>query len=396
MSQTSAPRVALPSVSGGIDLLFVAGEHSGDAHAAEALRELRQTHPELRVAAVGGRELKNAGATLLFDLTAHSVVGLFEVLRHYGFFKALMAAVGDWIAAHQPALVCTVDYPGFNLRLAKRLGEAGISRKGGGAVGIVQYISPQLWAWKGHRRFAMAKWLDGLAAIFPFEAAVYADTALPVTVVQHPLVQPGATARFRQAPDGPLLLLPGSRLQPVQRIFPRMLATVRRLRASGASFEVRALYPSAALGTELERLCEAAEVPCELVPVDQGLPHPARAALMSSGTVSLEVALAAIPGRLMYVAHPLTYRIGRALVRVPYLGMANLLLGHAAWPEFIQQAASPATLADELAPLIANGDAARSEQDVAQKAAERLRQLLRGRESITPGAWLASWFGDRC
>ena len=125
--------------------------------------------PGAKVCAFGGGALKAAGAQLLFDMTSFSVVGLFEVLKNYGFFKSLLGAVADWICKYKPKAVCFVDYPGFNIHLAAMLKKRGASIKGGGAVKLLYYISPQIWAWKAGRRFKMAKLLDALAVIFPFE-----------------------------------------------------------------------------------------------------------------------------------------------------------------------------------------------------------------------------------
>ena len=170
-----------PPVRGRVDLLIVAGEHSGDEHAARVVRELRKSHPELAVAALGGPRLAEAGAQLLYDLTASSVVGIVEVLRNYSFFRDLFNETLRWLREYRPRAVCFVDYPGFNLRLAAALREQGLSVKGGGTIRTLYYISPQVWAWKAGRRFAMARDLDAMAVIFPFEVECYADTTLPAS-----------------------------------------------------------------------------------------------------------------------------------------------------------------------------------------------------------------------
>src|SRR3972149_3783514 len=165
MSRTSLPISLPPPADGHADLLVVAGEHSGDEHAARMVRGLLAKSPDLKVCALGGPELAGAGAQLLHDLTASSVVGLVEVLRHYRYFRTLFGATLDWIGRHRPGAVCFVDYPGFNLRLVRALHERGLSKKGGGAIRALYYISPQIWAWKGNRRFEMAAHLDAVAVI---------------------------------------------------------------------------------------------------------------------------------------------------------------------------------------------------------------------------------------
>jgi lipid-A-disaccharide synthase len=212
--------------------LIVAGEHSGDEHAARVVRELNVTHPGLKICALGGPELASAGAQLLHDLTATSVVGFVEVLKHYSFFKALFEATVRWVGQYRPRAICFVDYPGFNLRLAARLRERGLSVKSGGKVKLLFYISPQIWAWKAKRRFTMARDLDALAVIFPFEPACYKDTTLPVEFVGHPFLAPDYVSPVRYDPAGPVLLLPGSRVQAVERIFPLLLAGFAEFRKS--------------------------------------------------------------------------------------------------------------------------------------------------------------------
>jgi lipid-A-disaccharide synthase len=307
-----------------VDLLIVAGEHSGDEHAARMVRELRRRHPDLSVAALGGPQLAAAGAQLLYDLTASSVVGLVEVLRSYSFFKGLFAETLRWIGEHKPRAVCFVDYPGLNLRLAAALRERGLSAKGGGTIRTLYYISPQIWAWKAGRRFAMARDLDAMAVIFPFEGRHYADTALPVEFVGHPFVAADHLSPVRYDPKGPVLLLPGSRRQAVARIFPVLLAGFAEFGRGDAVV----LYPS----DDILEVLRGARPPANVRLARTGETVAASSVLTSSGTMSMHCALAAIPGAIAYRANPLTYALGRMLVRVPYLGIANLLLGEPMYP----------------------------------------------------------------
>lgn len=372
-----------PPIGGRVDLLIIAGEHSGDEHAARMVRDVRQAHPSLTIAALGGPQLAAAGAQLLHDMTASSVVGLVEVLKNYPFFKALFAETLRWIAAYRPRAVCFVDYPGFNLRMAAALRERGLSRRGGGAIKTLFYISPQIWAWKAKRRFTMARDLDAMAVIFPFEPECYKDTTLPVEFVGHPFVAPDYRAPVRYEASGPILLLPGSRKQAVARIFPVLLAGFR---AFGQS-EAVVLYPSADILEVLRgmspppnvRLLQVGEGPAQRDPIA------ASAVLTSSGTMSMHCALAAIPGAIAYRANPMTYVLGRMLVKVEYLGIANLLLGEPMYPEYIQDAATPAALARELRAAV--HEPGRRERTVAQAA--RLRSLLTVPATRTAADWIA-------
>jgi lipid-A-disaccharide synthase len=383
----SLPRAFAPPTGGPVDLLVIAGEHSGDEQAARMVRELLAREPQLRIAALGGPELAAAGAQLLYDLTASSVVGIVEVLRNFRFFRDVHGRILDWIAAYLPRAVCLVDYPGMNLRLAEAMRRRGLSVQGWGPVKTLFYISPQIWAWKANRRFTMARDLDGLAVIFPFEVESYADTALPVEFVGHPFVAPDFQLPVRYDPEGPVLLLPGSRQQAVGRIFPA-------LRDGHRAFGIRpgvVLYPSDEIAAVIrEHLPDPAAAGITLRPIgEQGAPLGASAVLTSSGTMSLQCALAGIPGAIAYRANPGTYALGRWLVQIKYLGIANLLLNEPMYPEYVQGAATPSALAAELNACVR--DSARRERTAAQ--AVRLRAALARPTSGTAADWLRRQLG---
>ncbi|HEX2099051.1 MAG TPA: lipid-A-disaccharide synthase [Candidatus Synoicihabitans sp.] len=370
-----------PPAAGRVDVLIVAGEHSGDQHAAAMVRALRSREPQVQVCALGGPELQRAGAQLLYDLTASSVVGLIEVLKNYSFFKALFAAALEWIETHRPKVVCFIDYPGFNLRLARALHERRLAVKAGGFAKLLFYISPQIWAWKSGRRFAMAQHLDALAVIFPFEVGCYRDTSLPVTFVGHPFLENGHESPVFYDPDGPILLLPGSREQAVRRIFPVILAGYTAVATDRPAV---VLYPSA----EIRHVLESVPRP-RSVRLERGGSRAlgASAVLTSSGTMSMHCALAGIPGAIAYRANPLTYFIGRRLVKVPYLGIANLLLNEPMYPEYLQNAATPTALARELRSSLE--EPARRERTAQQ--ATRLREILSAPAAMNPAAWLQQY-----
>lgn len=376
----------LPQPESAPDLLVIAGEHSGDEHGASMVRDLLAADPGLRICAIGGRHLSLAGAQLIHDLTAVSVVGFVEVLRHYGYFRSLFDRVFAWIEEHRPRHICFIDYPGFNLRLAKQLCDRGLARKGGGEIGLWYYIGPQVWAWKAGRRFPMAETLDGLGVIFPFEVECYGDTGLPVVFVGHPFVQPEAHNTVSYDPDGPLLLLPGSRQQAVSRIFPAMAWAFAELLSDFPDLETAVVYPSDTVREPIEAIIDASSVPSgkfRLVPNDEGVSG--RAVLTSSGTMSLRCALAGVPGAICYRAHPMTYWMARYLLSVKFIGIANILLGAELYPEFIQTRADPEVLAGYLATVLAD-ERKRAE---ALDGANRLRELLRPGENPTPATWLA-------
>jgi len=385
MPETPQLPFRLPPPEGGrVDVLIVAGEHSGDEHAARMVQGLRAQQPALRVCALGGPKLAAAGAQLLHDLTTSSVVGFVEVLQNIRFFQRLFGATRDWIGQHRPRAVCLVDYPGFNLRLARALHAGGLTTKGGGTIRALYYISPQIWAWKAGRRFEMAKHLDAMAVIFPFEVKSYADTPLPVEFVGHPFVAEDYQSPVSYDPGGPVLLLPGSRPQAVARIFPALIAGYAEFARRHPGRAAVVLHPSEEIKGVLEPLLPRPLA--DAVALQRtGTPVAASAVLTSSGTMSMHCALAGIPGAIAYRTNPLTYLFGRWLVKVPYIGIANLLLGEPMYPEFIQGAATPANLARELAACLEDlGRRIRGEEQ-----ARRLRAILHQPASGTAADWLA-------
>ncbi len=365
---------------GSVDLLIVVGEHSGDEHSAKLVRELRSRNPDLRVYALGGPRLAGAGAQLLVDLTANSTMG-FAVLSKISYYRTLIADVVRWIGLHQPKAVCFVDSSGLNLRIAKGLFEQGFSTKAGGKTKALYFISPQIWASRAGRRFEMAKHLDGLAAIFPFEPAVYADTSLPVEFVGHPFVAPDYVAPVSFDPNGPVLLLPGSRKQVVTRLFPVLLEAYRQSRTHRPAV---VLYPSDAILATLQAAKPPAKVELRRTHGADG-PVAASAVLTASGTMSMHCALAGIPGAITYRTDWLTYLLGRMLVKVEYIGIANLLLKTPMYPEFIQGAAKPEALAAQLRECL---DSPRRVEQTKADAA-KLQALLRAPSKNTAADWLA-------
>lgn len=323
----------------------------------------------------------------------------FAVLAKIFHYRALIADIVRWVGRHQPRAVCFVDSSGLNLRIARGLFEQGYSVKGGGKTRALYYISPQIWASRAGRRFGMARQLDGLAAIFPFEQAVYADTSLPVEFVGHPFVAPEYSAPVSHDPDGPVLLLPGSRRQVVTRLFPVML---KAYRLSGTDRPAVVLYPGEEIRAELLAHNPPANV--RLLSIAEGGPGgpdlpqssvAASAVLTASGTMSMHCALAGIPGALTYKTDYLTYILGRLLVKVEFIGIANLLLKEPMYPEFIQGAAKPVRLAEELRLCLT--DAARREQT--RVHATRLRDLLSqtppSSESGPTGRSVVDWMLDQ-
>ncbi|HCI56654.1 MAG TPA: lipid-A-disaccharide synthase [Opitutae bacterium] len=366
----------------GVDLLIVAGEHSGDNHAASWVQALKKRHPQLSICAIGGPALRQAGAHLLFDLTHWSAVGLIEVIRRYPSFMRLLHWTVEWVRAYQPKIICLVDFPGFNLKLAKRLCQEKLTYPHGGTTRIFGYISPQIWAWNTRRRFKIERYFNHLGTIFPFEPTCFADTSLDVRFVGHPLLnQPNP---FRYDPNGPLLLLPGSRLGAVKQITPILKAAVHELRKHYPQLHAIIPYPNQAI----QRYLSVQELTgidlCPLATFNTGV----CSAIMSSGTASLQVALAGIPGVITYRANPITFFIGKRLAKVRYLSMANILLHKPLYPEVLQDTPNQAlTVAHQMESFLSQTEQSRTSF---LEGADALKQLLSSHSVQTLVDWLES------
>ncbi|MEM9160036.1 MAG: lipid-A-disaccharide synthase [Verrucomicrobiota bacterium] len=371
----SKPRLefSFPDPEGKPDVLVIAGEHSGDEHAARMVSDMLAKEPDLNVVAIGGRHLEAAGAQLLFDLTQFSIVGFVEVIKHLRAAFRLLDEILRWIETHQPRVVCFVDYPGLNLKIASKLFDKGLANKAGGPVRLVYYISPQVWAWKGKRRFQMAKYLDSLAVIFPFEVDTFADTDLETKFVGHPFLTGDYDLPVQYDPDAPVLLLAGSRVGAVSRIAPVLFGAFHECLKRKEKLKATSIYATDTLKNLMES--EVAKTPGLAGRIsfarNEGVIK-ASAVLTSSGTMSLNCALASIPGAVVYRMNTLTYWMGKVLVKLRFIGIANLLLDKPMYPEFIQGRANAKALATELIECIENIDRLRS----TRLHSAELRELL--------------------
>ncbi len=342
-------------------LYFVAGEVSGDTHGAALLNVLRARRPELAFHGRGGPRMRAVAGDSMEDWTEEAaVVGLWEVLKKYGYFRAQFARVLAEIKRLQPAAVVLIDYPGFNLRLAAALRRRRLPLK------IVYYISPQVWAWNRGRIPRMARLLDLMICIFPFEPALYKPAGLKSVFAGHPLVD-ALAAEPPQTRESDLVgLFPGSRSREVRKIFPVMLDAARRMRETRPELRFATAAPSEPIADELALIRAAAGWSEEELPIgvrdSRRLMARSAAGMVASGTATVEAASLGMPLVIIYKVAALTYWVGRAVVRVPFLGMINLLAGREIAREFLQGAARPDAIAAELLCLLETNGKARARQ----------------------------------
>jgi lipid-A-disaccharide synthase len=325
-------------------LYFVAGEASGDEHGAALMRSLRDFAPDSEFHGRGGPLMKEiAGEALMNWSDAAAVVGLWEVVKRYGYFRKQFQDTLNEIEFADPDAVVLIDYPGFNLRLARAL------RKRSPRLKIIYYISPQVWAWNRGRIRQMARFLDLMLCIFPFEAELYNQSGLRTIFVGHPMIENLAKRRTGEPRDPNLIgLFPGSRSREVKKIFPVMLEAAAEIVAQRLETRVEVAGASAALSFEIQNLLSSSPLRerVRVVTGDaSGLMQRACGGMVASGTATLEAAYFRLPFVLVYKVSWPTYFAARFLMKTNYLGMPNVLAGREIVPEFLQHEARPKTIA---------------------------------------------------
>jgi len=338
-------------------LYFVAGETSADNHGAALMSSLRRRDVDLNFIGRGGPQMRAIAGERFKDwLGDAAVLGLWEVIRKYGYFREQFRETLKEIQGSKPDAVVLIDYPGFNLRLAHAL------RRQSGEQKIIYYISPQVWAWNRGRIKKMERTLDLVLCIFPFEADLYNKSGLRAIFVGHPMLERLRSQKVDIKRDPNLIgLFPGSRLPEVRKIFPVMLESVGELRKQNRNmhFEVAAASQELAMGLNeiLDRHARDRKVVQIKVDETAAIMRRAFVGIVASGSATLEAAYFRLPFVLIYkVAWP-TYLAARLVVNVKYLGMPNVLAGREVVPEFIQHRAKPEAIAKAVWQLMENADA---------------------------------------
>lgn len=338
-------------------IMVIAGEASGDQHAAELITHLKALNPSLTFSGLGGQRMKAAGVDIYFDMTELAVVGFVEVLKHYRDFRRLFQLVLNKARDQKPQAVILVDYPGFNLRLARELKKTGIK--------IIYYISPQVWAWKESRIKLIKTCVDRMIVFFEFEVDFYACRGYRVFHAGHPLLDaavPRVNAKTflsslgLEGSEPVIALLPGSRRKEVEKILPLLLASARIIHSQkpGARFLI----------------LKANTIDNELItPHLKDLPFPVNVvsdyytalqacdcALVASGTATLETAIMNKPMVVVYKTSLITWALAKLFVKIPCIGLVNVVAGRKIVPECVQFDATPEKIAAELLAIINSPD----------------------------------------
>jgi len=329
-------------------IYIIAGEASGDAHGAVLMREIAALVSNVQFFGAGGPEMRSIAGSHFMDWTQEAVVGLWDVLVKYPYFREQFYRMYREVRRLEPDIVIFVDYPGFNLRLANHLRRKHYSGK------LIYYISPQVWAWNRSRIPRMAGFLDLMICIFPFEKSLYEASGLRTEFVGHPMVEELELLRTDEQRNPKLVaLLPGSRTREIRRIFPVMLDAAKLLRREDATIQVEASAASERGRELMQKLSHESglsDIPIGLKNAYE-LMQRAFVGMVASGTATLESSFFRLPIVLIYKVSWFSYIPGRMLIRVNYLGMPNILAGKEIIPEFIQHKAVAGRIADAVRQL---------------------------------------------
>lgn len=339
------------------NILIVAGEASGDLHASDLIKEIKKLNPEIKFFGLGGKRMQQEGVDLSFNITELAVVGLFEVLKNLKKFKEIFNDLLKRVDLARPELAILVDYPGFNLRLARELKK----RK----IPIIYYISPQVWAWGENRIKIIKQLVDRIIVLFKFEEELYKSQGIPVSFVGHPLldrVEPkmGKEELFNRLNIIPALkftvaLLPGSREKEVKNILPIMLETATLIYKNLSNIQFLILKSPTVKEELFNNILSKYKLPFYILDdmTYEGLAA-SDFAMVASGTATLETALLGIPMVILYKVSFLSWLYLRMVIKVPYIGMVNIIAKRCIVPEFIQYRARPKRIASFVKNILTN------------------------------------------
>ena len=349
--------------------MVVVGEASGDAHAARVVTALQQRAPDIKVSGIGGEKLRAAGMEINIDFSELAVMGLVEVLKRYRHLKNVFNQMVERLKTHRPDLLVLVDYPGFNLKLAKEAKKLGIP--------VAYYISPKIWAWRKGRVKTIQRVVDKMLVLFPFEVPIYEQAGVAVNCVGHPLVDAvKRTLTTIQAKEKLGLekahkvigLFPGSRRSEVEMLLPLMIQAAERIKQQ--QLDIQVVVPLApGLNKEaLAPILAASRLPIQVVDSEfYDLTSACDAIVAASGTITLEIALLGVPHFICYRVSPVTYKILRCLVKIPYVGLCNIVTNKALITEILQDDVTVQRLEEELRDRLSRTDQQAVTEDIRQQ-----------------------------
>ncbi len=335
-------------------VMMLAGEASGDAHGAEVVEAMKALNPDVYFSAMGSSELKRAGVDVFYDSASIAVVGIVEVLKHWGEIKRAMELVKNQLETTRPDLLVLIDYPEFNLKMARHAKSLGIR--------VLFYISPQVWAWRPKRIHKIGQSIDHMAVLFKFETEYYERAQIPVTFVGHPLVDKVKTsaqadqqkALLKIDADRKIIgLFPGSRRSEIARLLPLMLETAASMQQQDQSLAFVMPVAASLDYDAIRTACEESGVDIRLTRENiYDVISVCDAIVSCSGTVTLEIALLGIPLCIVYKMSWLSYQIMSRLITIPHIGLANIVANKHIVKELLQDDANSQNVSSELFRLL--------------------------------------------
>lgn len=329
-------------------ILLVAGETSGDMHAAHLVRELKKLSPEISFYGLGGEEMKKEGVRILTDLTQLAVVGFWEVLKNYSRFKRIFDDLLLETKKQSPQTAILIDYPGFNLRLARELKKMGIK--------VIYFISPQIWAWGSNRIHFIKKHVDLMLVLFKFEEILYADESFKVKFVGHPLLDSVKTTCDRRTllssigfneSSKTIAFLPGSRERELENHLPVMLRAASKIYKSDPQTQFLICRAPSITREMIKKIVDTHRIDYPYKILDSGTLNGINASdlvIVASGTATLETAILNKPMIIIYKVAFLTYLLAKFFVKIRHIGLVNIVAGQKIVPELIQSEANPAKI----------------------------------------------------
>jgi lipid-A-disaccharide synthase len=335
-------------------IMISVGEASGDLHGASVANALKLLQPDVQLVGMGGQAMRDAGVDIVYDIADLGVIGFVEVVKNLRRLFKLRDFLSDYMEQERPDVLVIIDYPGFNVRLAKVAQQKGIP--------VVSYISPSAWAWGKGRAKELAQIVERVAAIFPFEADVYREAGAKVTFVGHPLLDIVKPAMERdeallhfaaQSDQYHILLMPGSRQQEISSLLPDMLAAGKKIVEQIPNCQFFLPVASTISREMLQNIIDKYKIPVTLtVGNNYDLMNICDLAIASSGTATLETSLMKVPTVIVYRLATLTYILGKLLVKIPNIGLPNIIAGRRIVPELLQSDVTPDNIARQSIALL--------------------------------------------
>lgn len=357
-------------------IMISVGEASGDLHGASVANALKERYPDIQLFGMGGQAMGAAGVDIVYDIADLGVIGLVEVIKNLPRLFKLRDMLGELMDKERPDALVVIDYPGFNMRLAKVAKEKGIP--------IISYISPSVWAWGKGRAKEVAQTVERVAAIFPFEAKAYEEAGAKVAFVGNPLMDIVKTTMskeeayrfFNVQTDKPVvLLLPGSRKQEITNLLPVMLEAAEKIKEQVPDCQFLLPVASTISQEMLQNLMKDYQVSVQLTETNTyDLMNIAQVAIAASGTVTLEAAILGLPTVIIYKVAPLTYFLGKFLVTIPHISLPNIIAGRKVVPELLQGQANGETTAQETLAMLTQANLRAQVQQDLMEVRDKLGQ----------------------